>query len=134
MRHIFNNIQRSAMLLVLLIAGWVAGIPLSAQTVVELAPDQKTPNASDFTSLSDEATGVSFAFDIGEGKNTPKYYSSGGGAIRAYYGNTITMTVLLRRLSFSRLLTSTATTRRWLFLRALPLLTTLPPIYIRGRT
>lgn len=80
------------MLLVLLIAGWVAGIPLSAQTVVELAPDQNTPNASEFTSLSDEATGVSFAFDIGEGKNTPKYYSSGGGAIRAYYGNTITMT------------------------------------------
>ena len=80
------------MLLVLLIAGWVAGIPLSAQTVVELVPDQKTPNASEFTSLSDEATGVSFAFDIGEGKNTPKYYSSGGGAIRAYYGNTITMT------------------------------------------
>lgn len=80
------------MLLVLLIAGWVAGIPLSAQTVVELAPDQNTPNASEFTSLSDEATGVSFAFDIGEGKNTPKYYTSGGGAIRAYYGNTITMT------------------------------------------
>lgn len=80
------------MLLVMLIAGWVAGIPLSAQTVVELVPDQNTPNASDFTSLSDEATGVSFAFDIGEGKNTPKYYTSGGGAIRAYYGNTITMT------------------------------------------
>ena len=80
------------MLLVLLISGWVAGIPLSAQTVVELVPDQNTPNASEFTSLSDEATGVSFAFDIGEGKNTPTYYTSGGGAIRAYYGNTITMT------------------------------------------
>lgn len=78
------------MLLVLLIAGWVAGIPLSAQTVVELVPDQNTPNASEFTDLSDEATGVSFAFDIGTNKTySPKYYS---GAIRAYAGNTITMT------------------------------------------
>lgn len=80
------------MLLVLLIAGWVAGIPLSAQTVVELAPDQNTPNASEFTSLGDETTGVSFAFDKGDGGTPPMYYTSGGGAIRAYAGNTITMT------------------------------------------
>ena len=81
------------MLLVLLIAGWVAGIPLSAQTVVELVPDQNTPNASEFTSLSDETTGVSFTFDKGGENNTPpKYYTTGGSAIRTYKGNTITMT------------------------------------------
>lgn len=80
------------MLLVLLIAGWVAGIPLSAQTVVELVPDQNTPNASEFTSLGDETTGVSFTFDKGDGGTPPMYYTSGGGAIRAYAGNTITMT------------------------------------------
>ena len=82
------NIQRTAMLLVLLIAGWAAGSPLSAQTYVELLPDKTMANGTDVTSLSDEATGISFAFDKAKGGTPPRYYS---GAIRNYIGNTVTM-------------------------------------------
>ncbi len=82
------NIQRTAMLLVLLMAGWAAGSPLSAQTYVELLPDKTMANGTDVTSLSDEATGISFAFDKAKGGTPPRYYS---GAIRNYIGNTVTM-------------------------------------------
>lgn len=77
------------MLLVLLIAGWAAGCPLSAQTIVELAPDQSLSNATDVASLDDEAYGISFAFGKNTSQNTAKYYN---GAIRVYKDNTITMT------------------------------------------
>ena len=89
MKHIFINIQRTAMLLVLLIAGWAAGCPLSAQTIVELAPDQSLSNATDVASLDDEAYGISFAFGQNTSQYTAKYYN---GAVRVYTGNTITMT------------------------------------------
>lgn len=77
------------MLLVLLIAGWAAGCPLSAQTIVELEPDQSLSNATDVASLDDEAYGISFAFGKNTSPNTAKYYN---GAVRVYTGNTITMT------------------------------------------
>ena len=89
------------MLLALLIAGWVAGCPLSAQTVVELVPDQTLSNGTDVASLNDEATGISFVFDKNTNSIPPKYYN---GAVRVYTGNTITC---LFRLS--------ATCRRWSF-------------------
>lgn len=82
------NIQRTAMLLVMLMAGWAAGSPLSAQTYVELLPDKTMANGTDVTNLSDEATGISFAFDKAKGGTPPRYYS---GAIRNYIGNTVTM-------------------------------------------
>ena len=77
------------MLLVLLIAGWAAGCPLSAQTIVELAPDQSLSNETVVASLDDEAYGISFAFGQNTGGYPAKYYS---GAVRVYKGNTITMT------------------------------------------
>lgn len=78
------------MLLVLLIAGWAAGCPLSAQTIVELEPDQSLSNDADVASLDDdEAYGISFAFGKNTSQNTAKYYN---GAVRVYTGNTITMT------------------------------------------
>ena len=78
------------MLLVLLIAGWAAGCPLSAQTIVELEPDQSLSNGTDVASLDDdEAYGISFAFGKNTSQNTAKYYN---GAVRVYTGNTITMT------------------------------------------
>lgn len=76
------------MLLVLLIAGWAAGCPLSAQTIVELEPDQSLGNGADVASLDDE-NGISFAFGKNTSQNTAKYYN---GAVRVYTGNTITMT------------------------------------------
>lgn len=78
------------MLLVLLIAGWAAGCPLSAQTIVELEPDQSLSNGADIASLDDdEAYGISFAFGKNTGGYQAAYYS---GAVRVYKGNTITMT------------------------------------------
>ena len=78
------------MLLVLLIAGWAAGCPLSAQTIVELEPDQSLSNGADVASLDDdEAYGISFAFGKNTGGYQAKYYN---GAVRVYTGNTITMT------------------------------------------
>lgn len=78
------------MLLVLLIAGWAAGCPLSAQTIVELEPDQSLSNGDDVASLDDdEAYGISFAFGKNTGGYQAAYYS---GAVRVYKGNTITMT------------------------------------------
>lgn len=76
------------MLLALFIAGWVAGCPLSAQTVVELEPDQTLGNGTDVASLDDEATGISFVFDKNTNSIPPRYYN---GAIRVYTGNTVTM-------------------------------------------
>lgn len=78
------------MLLALLIAGWVAGCPLSAQTVVELVPDQTLGNGTDVASLDDEATGISFVFDKNTNSIPPRYYN---GAVRVYTGNTFTMSV-----------------------------------------
>lgn len=78
------------MLLALLIAGWVAGCPLSAQTVVELVPNQTLSNGTDVASLDDEATGISFVFDKNTNSIPPKYYN---GAVRVYTGNTVTMSV-----------------------------------------
>lgn len=77
------------MLLVLLIAGWAAGCPLSAQTIVELEPDQSLSKETVVASLDDEAYGISFAFGQNTGGYPAKYYS---GAVRVYKGNTITMT------------------------------------------
>ena len=77
------------MLLVLLIAGWAAGCPLSAQTIVELEPDLSLSDATEVASLDDEAYGISFAFGQNTGGYPAKYYS---GAVRVYKGNTITMT------------------------------------------
>lgn len=78
------------MLLVLLIAGWAASCPLSAQTIVELEPDQSLSNGADVASLDDdEAYGISFAFGKNTGGYQAAYYS---GAVRVYKGNTITMT------------------------------------------
>lgn len=78
------------MLLVLLIAGWAVGCPLSAQTIVELEPDQSLSNGADVASLDDdEAYGISFAFGKNTGGYQAAYYS---GAVRVYKGNTITMT------------------------------------------
>ena len=78
------------MLLVLLIAGWAAGCPLSAQTIVELEPDQSLSNGADVASLDDDETyGISFAFGKNTGGYQATYYS---GAVRVYKGNTITMT------------------------------------------
>lgn len=78
------------MLLVLLIAGWAAGCPLSAQTIVELEPDQSLSNGADVASLDDdEAYSISFAFGKNTGGYQAAYYS---GAVRVYKGNTITMT------------------------------------------
>ena len=37
-------------------------------------------------------SGISVAFAMGEGKNTPKYYTSGT-AVRMYSGNTMTLAV-----------------------------------------
>lgn len=76
------------MLLALLIVGWAAGCPLSAQTVVELEPDQTLGNGTDVASLDDEATGISFVFDKNTNSIPPRYYN---GAIRVYTGNTVTM-------------------------------------------
>ena len=76
------------MLLALFIAGWVAGCPLSAQTVVELEPDQTLGNGTDVASLDDEATGISFVFDKNTNSIPPRYYN---GVIRVYTGNTVTM-------------------------------------------
>lgn len=89
MKHIFINIQRTAMLLVLLIAGWAAGCPLSAQTIVELEPDQSLSKGAEVARLDDEAYGISFAFGKNTGGYQAAYYS---GAVRVYKGNTITMT------------------------------------------
>lgn len=77
------------MLLVLLIAGWAAGCPLSAQTIVELEPDQSLGKGAEVASLDDEAYGISFAFGKNTSQNQAAYYS---GAVRVYTGNTITMT------------------------------------------
>lgn len=77
------------MLLVLLIAGWAAGCPLSAQTIVELEPDQSLSKGAEVASLDDEAYGISFAFGKNTSSNQAAYYS---GAVRVYKGNTITMT------------------------------------------
>lgn len=77
------------MLLVLLIAGWAAGCPLSAQTIVELEPDQSLSKGAEVASLDDEAYGISFAFGKNTGGYQAAYYS---GAVRVYKGNTITMT------------------------------------------
>ena len=77
------------MLLVLLIAGWAAGCPLSAQTIVELEPDLSLSNGTEVASLDDEAYGISFAFGKNTSSNQAAYYS---GAVRVYKGNTITMT------------------------------------------
>lgn len=76
------------MLLALLIVGWAAGCPLSAQTVVELVPDQTLGNGTDVASLDDEATGISFVFDKNTNSIPPRYYN---GAVRVYTGNTVTM-------------------------------------------
>lgn len=78
------------MLLALLIVGWAAGCPLSAQTVVELVPDQTLGNGTDVASLDDEATGISFVFDKNTNSIPPRYYN---GAVRVYTGNTVTMSV-----------------------------------------
>ena len=88
MRHILYNIRRSTVLLVLLITGWVAGCPLSAQTLVELAPDPTLTSGTEVKSLADESYGLTFTFEQNTG-TSPKYYSN---AVRLYSSNTVTMT------------------------------------------
>ena len=75
MRHILYNIRRSTVLLVLLITGWAAGCPLSAQTLVELVPDPTLASGTEVTSLEDEPYGLTFTFGQNSG-TSPKYYSN----------------------------------------------------------
>lgn len=89
-----NHIQRTAILLVLLLAGWAAGVPLSAQTVVEVIPDPATnlagtdngSNMQPLDSLMVADYGITFRFYTGNGSTAPAYYDNGK-AIRLYNGN-----------------------------------------------
>ncbi len=93
-----NHIQRTAMLLVLLLVGWATCCPVSAQTVVDVVPDPSTnlvgtDNGTvvqplEFLDVSDY--GVTFAFSKGSGSTQPAYYRNGA-CIRVYNGNTFTV-------------------------------------------
>lgn len=93
-----NHIQRTAILLVLLLAGWAAGVPLSAQTVVEVIPDPATnlagtdngSNMQPLDSLMVADYGITFRFYSGSSRTAPAYYANGL-AIRLYNGNTFSV-------------------------------------------
>lgn len=100
-----NIINRTAMLLVLLLTGWAAGWPVqtqAAERVFEAIPDPETNldgawNA-DGTALQPlkgwylSEYGVEFTFDIGTGRTEPAYYSSYSN-IRVYSGNNIYVSI-----------------------------------------
>lgn len=93
-----NYIKRSAMLLILLFAGWAGGCPLSAQITVEVVPDPSTnlfgtasgENIQPLDSLNVPDYGVTFSFLRGTGTTAPAYYNNGS-ALRLYNGNTFSL-------------------------------------------
>ena len=96
MRYI-NHIQRSAVMLILLIAGWV-GCPVFAQTVVEAVPNPSTNLVGTNTgsaiqpleSWNISEYGISLNFSVGSGRTNPAYYINGSN-IRLYSGNTFSI-------------------------------------------
>ena len=94
MRYYNYMIRRTAMLLILLMAGW-AGCPLSAQTVVSvdvdpsrnLAGETSGANIQPLSSFDILQYGISFEFSTGSGTTAPAYYANGD-AVRLYNGNT----------------------------------------------
>lgn len=96
MRYI-NHIQRSAVMLILLMAGW-AGCSVSAQTVVEVIPDPSTNLVGSATGTAIQPLeswdipeyGVTLNFSVGSGRTNPAYYYNGTN-IRLYNGNTFTI-------------------------------------------
>ena len=96
MRYI-NHIQRLAVMLILLMAGW-AGCPVSAQTVVEVIPDPSTNLVGSDTGTAIQPLeswvipeyGVTLNFSVGSGRTNPAYYYNGAN-IRLYNGNTFTI-------------------------------------------
>ena len=93
-----NHISRTATLLILLMAGWVTGCPLSAQTVVEVSPDPSTnlvgtDNGTAVQPLERwdiSEYGISFKFTNGGVGTHPAYYYNGK-SIRLYNGNSFTI-------------------------------------------
>lgn len=96
MRYI-NHIQRLAVTLILLIAGW-AGSPVFAQTTVEVIPDPSTNLVGTDTGTAIQPLeswdileyGISFKFSKGSASTNPAYYRNGTN-IRLYSGNTFTV-------------------------------------------
>ena len=100
-----NIINRTAMLLVLLLTGWAAGWPVqtqAAERVFEAIPDPETNLdgvwKEDGTALQPlkgwylSEYGVEFTFDIGTGRTEPAYYFSYSN-IRVYAGNNIYVSI-----------------------------------------
>lgn len=102
----FNNIiNRTAMLLVLLLTGWAAGCPVQVQaagTVVEAVPnpDSDLDGAWNTAGTAIQPLkgwylidwGVSFSFDQGSARTAPAYYNNGAN-IRLYSGNTFSISM-----------------------------------------
>ena len=97
MRYYNYMIRRTAMLLILLMAGW-AGCPLSAQTAQtvvsvdvdpsrNLAGETSGANIQPLSSFDILQYGISFEFSTGSGTTAPAYYANGD-AVRLYNGNT----------------------------------------------
>ncbi len=63
---------------------------VSGNTITFTATDCGLENAADIGTIVLK-DGTKLTFDIGQGKNGPKFYSAGGGALRVYPGNTITV-------------------------------------------
>lgn len=53
------------------------------------AGDISSTNAADVTEVT--VNGIGFSFSKGSGANAPKYYTAGGGTIRMYPGNSVTI-------------------------------------------
>ena len=66
-------------------------VPTSAASLVFDATSQSYENAQEVTTVTATGAVASIVFDKGTNTNSPKYYT-GGAAIRAYGGNTITIT------------------------------------------
>ena len=96
MRYI-NHIQRSAVMLILLIAGWVV-CPVFAQTIVEVVPNPSTNLVGTNTGTAIQPLeswviseyGISLNFSVGSGGTQPSYYVNGSN-IRLYRGNTFSI-------------------------------------------
>lgn len=63
---------------------------VSGNTITFTATDCGLENAADIGTIVLK-DGTKLTFDIGQGKYGPKFYSAGGGALRVYPGNTITV-------------------------------------------
>lgn len=93
-----SKLQRSTMLLILLMVGWVTSCPVSAQTVIEVVPDpvENLFGCDNGTAIQPLETltipeyGASFVFYISSGITEPAYYYNGSN-IRLYAGNTFTV-------------------------------------------